>query len=46
MKFNVSVGMTSAGGQGWTHDFSFKAFNSPAPNAVPVCTFTFYFTQR
>jgi len=37
MKFNVSVGKTSAGGQGWTHDFSFKAFNSPAPNAVPMC---------
>ena len=35
-KFSVAVGKTSAGGQGWTHEFTFEALNSPSPNAVPV----------
>ena len=34
-KFNV-VRRINAGGHGWTHDFSFKAFENQAPNTIPV----------
>ena len=34
-KFNV-VRRTNAGGHGWAHDFSFKAFENQAPNTIPV----------
>ena len=35
-KYNIAVGRNTAGGQGWTHEFSFQAYNGPVPNTVPV----------
>ena len=36
VKYNVAVNRTSAGGQGWTHEFCFQAYNIPVANTVPV----------
>ena len=36
VKYIVAVNKTNAGGQGWTHEFSFQAYNIPVANTVPV----------
>jgi len=37
IKYNIAVGKNSAGGQGWTHEFHFKAYNNQVSNTVPLC---------
>jgi len=37
VKYNIAVGKNNAGGQGWTHEFSFQAYNGQAANTVPLC---------
>jgi len=40
VKYNIAVGKETAGGQGWTHEFSFKAYNNQTANTVPLCVGT------
>ena len=36
VKYNIALNNNNAGGQGWTHEFCFQAYNSPVANTVPV----------